>query len=174
MPTIATRKLTLEKAQKMADICARAQLRIIAETARADARIAEQKAKLADKTTDDAALIAEYEPKVIAYLLANKDEICEERKKTLETALSKIGFRKCTDVVLDDPGLVLAFAISAGYEDLFTKPDPKLSKPAMRKRIQAGEKIPGARLDSDYEPFVAPQKTLLDQAKAGDTSCLNA
>jgi len=172
MPTIATRKLTLESAQKMADDCARATLRIIAETARADARIAEQKARLAEKTAEDAALVAKLEPKVIAYLLANKDEICEERKKTLETALSKIGFRKCTDVVLEDPQLVLEFAMGAGYVDLFTKPDPKLSKPAIRKRIDAGEAIPGARLDSDFEPFVSPQKTLLDQAKRGEVGCV--
>lgn len=171
MPTIATRKLTLESAQKMADDCARAKLRIIAETARADARVADQKARLADKTAEDAALVSELEPKVIAYLLANKDTICEQRKKTFESMVAKMGFRKCSDVVWDDPEAVLKFAMQHGYTDLFTMPDPRLSKPAVRKRIASGEEVPGARLDADFEPFVSPQKTLLDQAKRGEVGC---
>ena len=172
MPAVRTRKLTQETAMKMADDVARAQLRMIAETARMDARIAEMKARLADKTADDAAVVAELEPQVIAYLLAHKHELCEQRRKTLESAIAKCGFRKCSDVVLEDPRTVLQYAMDAGYTDLVRQPEPKISKPAVRKRLRAGEDIPGARIDADYEPFVQPQKTLLDQAKQGDSSAL--
>lgn len=172
MPALKTRKLTQESALQAADQCTRAALRIIAETARVDARIADLKARLAEKTAEDADLVAELEPQVVAYLLANKDTICEQRKKTIETALSKIGFRKCSDVVIDDPEAALMFAMERGYTDLFDTPEPRLSKTAIRKRLAAGEYIDGARIDEDYEPFLQPQKTLLDAAKAGDTSCL--
>ena len=174
MPALKTRKLTCEAALKMADECTRAKLRIIAETARLDARIAEMKAKLADKTSEDSAIVDELEPQVVAYLLTNKQSICEQRRKTFQTALSKVGFRKCSDVVIEDASAALDYAMENGYSDLFSRPEPRLSKTAIRKRIRKGEDIPGARIDSDYEPLCEPQKTLVDQAKAGDTSVLGA
>lgn len=162
---IDTRKITEAEARRKADEHARCELRIIAHKARADARIAELKADLADAIAEDEERMAELAPAVIAWLLAHKPDFCDQRKKTVDTPTAKFGFRKCSNTVIDDPDLVLRWARNNGYTDVYAETEITLSRTAIRKRIAAGEDVPGARLDTDYEPFVKPQKTLVDEAK---------
>lgn len=169
MPRIDTRKMTLEEAIAQADEYARCKLRIIAETAKTDARIAEHKARLVGKTAADAARMAELEPRIMAFLLSRKDELCAKRKKTIDTTAAKLGFRKCTDTDIQDEDAVIQFARDNGYTELYQETAAKVIKTAVRKRIErVGEEIPGAQVRTDYEPFVQPQKTLVDQAKRGE------
>lgn len=168
MPRVDTRKMTREKTITEADEYSRCVLRIAVEEARTAARIADLEKSLAERTAAMRERRDELQPRVIAFLLSRKDSICAEKKKTIDTPTSKLGFRKCTDTVIEDPEAVVQFARDNGYNDLYTEPPPKLHKSAIRRRIDGGEDVPGALVRTDYEPFVQPQKTLLDRAKRGE------
>ncbi len=162
-----TRKLTTGQVVNLLARLVMAKLRIVVEKAKTDAACARLKAKMADRIQADEAFITEHKGHVFAFLLARKDAFLAKRRKTVDTEVARYGFRKCTDTVIDDPRAVLDFARENGYGDLFSETQPKISKAAVRKRIEAGEHIPGAHVDSDYEPFWDAQKGLLDQAKTG-------
>lgn len=163
-----TRKLTKAEVEPMVNRGARAQLRIVAAKARCDATVSLTRAKMAETIAPLELEVAGAESDVVAYLLANKSEFCSKRKKTVSTPVAKYGFRKCTDTVVDDEKVVIDWARKNGYLDVIEERKPKISKAALRKRIEAGEDVPGAHVDSDFEPFWQPDKTLLDEAKKAE------
>ena len=162
------RKITGKEAEWEADKAANAKLRIVKEKAICDARVAKTKLAMAARIEPVEKSAVDAEGKVISFLLAHKGEWTSRKKKTIETTVAKMGFRKCSDTVIEDPEAVVAWARENGYTDVFEDVSPKIKKAALRKRIEAGEEVPGARVDSDFEPFCEPTKTLLDEAKKAE------
>jgi len=165
--TRKTRHITREQAEAAVGAHLRCELRIIARSARLDARIAELKAKLADDIAADQAESARARATAEAYILANKDELLSGRRHTVATTMGTYGLRKNTETVIEDAEAVLDYARDNGYPDLYKEGRTTVVKKAVAKRLKDGEEVPGARISTDYEPSINPARTLVDQARAG-------
>lgn len=69
-------------------------------------------------------------------------------KIKLETPRNRISHRESKQVSVPDEGAFIAWAVSAGRDDLLTFKDPTINKTAVKKAITGGEDICGAHIVS--------------------------
>jgi hypothetical protein len=69
-------------------------------------------------------------------------------KIKLETPRNRISHRESKQVSVPDEGAFIAWAVSAGRDDLLTFKDPTINKTAVKKAITGGEDICGAHIIS--------------------------
>jgi len=151
----------------------RADLRIMAEKAKCARQVADIKDGTAKRIEELEAKRDGHRRKATVFLLARKPEILKQHCKTETVGSVYAGFRLCSNVEILDEAAVIAWADETGCEDVVVRepapppPPPKVSKAALRKHLKAGRKIPGARILSDYEPFVEAISELKEKARAG-------
>lgn len=174
MTAINTRGITRQAFLAAARRIVRAQLGIVVETATTKAKIAQIKEASAARTDALGDQIDEEMATALVWLMAHKDDFTERSKKTEESGAVKFGFRLCSNVVVEDEKAVLEWARANGYTDVVVEPQPSpppkvsVSLPALRARISAGETVPGAKISSDYEPFVEPTPDLKKRVASGE------
>ena len=69
-------------------------------------------------------------------------------KIKLETPRNRISHRESKQVSVPDEGAFIAWAVSAGRDDLLTFKDPTVNKTAVKKALTGGEEICGAHIVS--------------------------
>lgn len=63
-----------------------------------------------------------------------------------ESARNRVTFRRSEGTIIDDEAGFIAWAMT-DHDDLLTYPAPKINLTAVKKAIQSGEKIDGARIE---------------------------
>ena len=124
-------------------------LAILRLEAAAEKQISELRDQLALNTAQDRQRLELAEARLSAFIHAHKDAFSKPRMR--QTPWGKYGMRTSTRLEISDPAALLQWAKDNGYADLF-KVEETLVKPAVTKRLQAGELVPGADLDTSETP----------------------
>ena len=164
MPTklADTREMTLDDARKLHEKIARLEIDLAVKQAHAERRIAKMKA---EHQEDIAPLVAERDrlaKDLAAFILAHPEDF--KRPRAVRTEFGRFGKRKVSNVAVLDKKQAVQWALDNGYDDA-VKTKHLLVKPAIAKRIRAGEDVPGVALREGEEAFYAVDKALIDAAK---------
>lgn len=127
----------------LADIF-QARLAILRAEAAAEARIAKVREALDAETAPARQRLELAEARLSAAVHANRDAFRKPRMRV--TAWGKYGLRASTRLSVADPDGLVEFAKDHGYTDLYRVLE-SLDKPAITKRLQAGQSLPGCTLD---------------------------
>ena len=118
--------------------------RLLAKAAAVEKKIGDLKAKLAEETAEDNALLERLRKNLTAYIAANPDRFASPRQR--KTEFGKYGLRTASKLVISDGDAVVNFSDSEGL-DLY-----ELVKNPVKERITAairdGYAVPGARVFS--------------------------
>ena len=132
--------------------------------AQAEARIATIKRETAERETEHAARLAECEAHIRGFIMAHPEHF--QKPRQVKTEWGAFGLRTLpADVVITDAEALEQDILEHGYDDcLKTTRTPV--KPALRKRLEDGEKIAGVELREGYEEAIyTVAKNLLDEAR---------
>ena len=153
---------TLDDAKATFRDLAQATLRMERRAAGAEVRIAAIKDKLALDNHADAEVRAVAEASLSAFILAHRDMF--KRPRQVATEFGRFGLRDATRLEVDDAEALVEALMDLGYEDCI-ETRRSLAKAAIRKRIEGGELIPGARILSGDLATYTVDKALMDQAR---------
>jgi phage host-nuclease inhibitor protein Gam len=137
--------MTMDDAKANMQAIALATVRVKVHQAKAEKRLAEIKAATLEKVTEDLALIDTLKEALGAYIGAHKDEF--QKPRTVKTEFGEFGLRTVTELLMKDKEAVLQALMEAGYQDCVETVHSPV-KDAIRKRLEAGEVIPGAVINS--------------------------
>jgi len=146
------------------DAIAADELLVIAEAARRDRQVDRARSAYTVATAEAEARLAVNRTRLNAYIMANQDEFRKPRAR--KTPKGSFGLRTVSNVAVDDEPAVIAWADDNGYTDVVTR-EPKISKSAIRARLDAGESVPGVALEQGDVSFYRLAKSLVDAAKKG-------
>lgn len=118
--------------------------RLLAKAAAVEKKISDLKAKLAEETAEDNALLEQLRERLTAYIESNPERFASPRQR--KTDFGKYGLRTASKLVISDGDAVVNFSDSEGL-DLY-----ELVKNPVKERITAairdGYAVPGARVFS--------------------------
>lgn len=159
-----TREMTLDYAVEIHRRLAQVEIELAVKEAHTERRIAKIKAEhqkaVAGLEAERQSLIQE----LTAYILMHPEQF--EKPRAIRTDFGRFGRRKVSNVAIIDQDRVVQWALDNGYTDA-VKTVHRIVKPALAKRIRAGESVPGAALREGEEAFYAVDKSLIDAAKKG-------
>ena len=116
--------------------------RLLAKAAAVEKKIGDLKAKLAEETAEDNALLEQLRKNLTAYIGANPERFASPRQR--KTEFGKYGLRTASKLVISDGEAVVAFSDKEGL-DLYD-----LVKTPVKERITAairdGYDVPGAAI----------------------------
>jgi hypothetical protein len=153
---------TMEEAKQVFDDVAYLTIKLAAQDAALEKRIAKIKTDHESETADDRALMADGGAILARFIEQHKDLFQDPRK--VKTSLGSFGLQTVCELAIDNPEALEKFLVKAKLEDCFELAF-RLVKIAIRKRLEAGEKIPGARLNQGDTAVYKVEKTLVDQAR---------
>ena len=164
MPTklADTRELTLDDARKLHEKIANLEIELAVQQAHAERRIAKLKAEYQQTVAPTLAERDRLAQDLANYILFHPEEFT--RPRAIRTELGRFGRRAVSNVKLLDTDEVISWAQSYGYDDAL-KITYRPVKPAIAKRIRAGEDVPGAEMIEGEEAFYIVDRALLDAAK---------
>lgn len=144
---IDPRNTTMDDAVAMFAEYARLAKAVARRKAVSEDRIAKEKAKTEATNAPDEARMKELEGAIGRFVLANRTDFV--RPKQRPTDFGKFGLQHSTRIEVQDVETVLTHARDQGYTDMINVKET-LNRAALKRRLDAGENIPGAaRLAGD-------------------------
>lgn len=110
------------------------------------------------------ASIKEKKELLAAWISANRQLFIKPR--TIKSDLGEFGLRTASNLDVSDEPLLLEHLMEKGYTDCFETVQ-KLIKPAIQKRLNANEPLPGCLLNKGDTVVCSVAKTALEEAAAG-------
>lgn len=158
-----TRLMTLDGAKQCLEQIAHAECRLASKAARYEKAIAAAKSRFEAETAGDRALIAEREQQLTAFILANRELFKSPR--AVRTEFGEFGLRLANNkLAVADEAAAIQFALDNGYDDL-VETVRTLLKDAVKKRLAAGEQIPGCQIPKGDMAFYKVARSLLEAAR---------
>lgn len=154
---------TMQEAIGLFNLIAQRTIMRAALDAAFEKRVAKIKAEHEANTAALSAGIADDGLILAQFIESHQDAFQKPRK--VQTSFGSFGLQTVSELLMTDPQKVEDNVVEACYEDCFER-IIKLIKPAIKKRIEAGEKIPGARIVSGDTAVFKVEKSLIDQARA--------
>lgn len=165
MPTrlADTRSMTMADAEADFAELAQATLRMERRAAMAEVRIAQIKDRLVADNAPDMARVKEAEARITQYVMTHRDEF--ERPRQHATDFGKFGLRTPPPrLQVADEETAIEALLDLGYDDC-VQTVHKLDKPAVTKRIQAGELIPSCTVETGEVATYTVDRALVKQAR---------
>lgn len=153
---------TLAEARVVFDRLAQMQIELAAANARLERRIATIKADHELQTNSLREDISFFELRLLRFIEQHPEHFGKPR--THKTSFGEFGLRQTKTVLVNDQEAALDYLRSHGLKACFEMPAVKLMKGNIRKQIEGGEKIPGARLLVEDQPTWTVAKALIDEA----------
>lgn len=135
--------------------------RLAVSGARLEKKVADAKAIHNAETEGRRLALDKLRERLAAFITANPGLFQDPR--TVKTEFGAFGLRTVTEVGIVDQERALQAVRTAGYDDCFATLQ-SLILPAVRKRLEAGENIPGVLLRSGDVVVCKVSKTLIDEA----------
>jgi len=158
-----TRLLTLDDARATLEALAHCEVRIAQVNARAEKKINEIKSAAETALAPERDLKSQLEQKLTAFILNNRGLF--EKKRSQETSFGTFGLRKAANTLtVEDAETVIQWALDQGYDDL-VETTRVLVKDAVKRRLAAGEQVPGCSIPVGDFAFYKVAKALLDEAR---------
>lgn len=145
----ATARLTdprdqaLDQAEELMQRIFYCRLAILRREAAAEAQIAEIREQVRLDTAQATAALHLHEARLSALILAHADEF--ERPRNRTCCWGTYGLRTSTRLEIADEEALLAWARENGYDDVIRIAET-VARDAVKRRINAGETVPGANL----------------------------
>ncbi len=137
-------------------------LKLEAKNAAFERRLADLKLIHESQTAELRAAIQEDSGSLLAFIDANRSLFQDPRKA--KTSLGTFGLQTASELAVTDQDALLEALLEAGYEECY-KAVYSLVKPAIRKRLVAGEKLPGASIRSGDTAVFSVDRALIQQAR---------
>lgn len=137
------RDQALDQAEEFMERIFRSRLSILRREAAAEAQIAEIREQVRLDNAQATAALHLHEARLSALILAHADEFERPRNRTCRWGT--YGLRTSTRLEIADEEALLAWARENGYDDVIRVAE-SVVKPAVKRRIEAGEAVPGAEL----------------------------
>lgn len=153
----------LDQARRVFDDVALLTIALAKKDAAFENRIAKLKAEHESETRDDRALLVAGEDMLARFIEQHKDLFADPRK--VKTSMGSFGLQAVSELVIDNPVILGRYLVKNKIKDCFELAFQTIKK-AIRKRLEAGEKMPGARIVSGDTAVYKVDKTLVDQARA--------
>jgi len=154
--------MTLDEAKTLFNSIAMADIKIARTKAQAEARIAKIK-------TDTEIKVAEVDPDLEAkcealgqFIDANPQHF--EKPRNIRTSMGSFGIQKANKVKITDKDACRDFVVDQKMTNCF-EPTYKIVKKGIAAALEAGSKIPGAKLLKGEVAHYKVSKALLDKAK---------
>lgn len=152
----------LDSASDLFNRLAKSVLTLEAKNASFERRIADLKTTHEHITAELKASIQDDAAELTAFIDANRHLFASPRK--VQTSLGAFGLQKVSDLVVLDQEALLTALFERGYDDCF-KTTRSAIKPAIRKRIAAGESLPGAAIREGDTAVYTVDRALINQAR---------
>ena len=153
----------LDQARRVFEDVALLTIALAKKDAAFENRIAKLKAEHEAETRDDRALLADGGDLLARFIEQHKDLFADPRK--VKTSMGSFGLQAVSELVIDDQKILDRHLFKNKMEDCFEVAFRTI-KTAIRKRLEVGEKIPGARIVSGDTAVYKVDKALVDQARA--------
>lgn len=157
-----TREMTLDDAKAIFSDIARHDLEIEKRNAALEVRIAKLKAEHEAGLATTVMARDALAHRLTTYIMSHQDLFT--RPRAVSTDFGRFGLRKLSNVAIASRKQLVDFALKHGHADL-VKTTHTPQKGAIRRRLKAGEAIPGAELIEGQEAFYAVDKALVDEAQ---------
>jgi phage host-nuclease inhibitor protein Gam len=96
---------------------------------------------------------------------ARENQVLFEKKRKIKTALAALGLQLTSEILIADPEALIAWAKKRAFDDLY-KVTETCVKSACKKRLDAGEKLPGVSKDEHENINITVAKHLLAEVEA--------
>jgi len=153
---------TLEEARALFAQMALTEKRLAVSDARYERNQAQSLAEHREATAPRRLAVETMRGELAAYIAGHRSEF--EDPRTVKTELGEFGLRTVTEVLITDFQTLMATLHERGYTECFEVVERPL-KPALAKRLKAGEELPGAALNTGDTVVCKVSKALLDEAR---------
>jgi len=126
-------------------------------------RVAKLKLEHADATRDERVITGTGTDLLARFIEQHKDLFADPRK--VKTSMGSFGLQAVSELVIENQVRLERYLVENKIEDCFELAFRTI-KTAIRKRLEVGEKIPGARIVSGDTAVYKVDKALVDQARA--------
>ena len=157
---------TLDDALNCFDQAARAIISRAVTEARYEKKIAALKAEYAATVENVSGEINEMTGALARFIETHKELFQKPRK--IKTAFGSFGLQDVSELEVLDEEKLQDVLLERGYEDCYVVVR-KLIKPAIRRRIEEGERIPGARMKDGDVAVYKVAAALIEAAKKEGT-----
>lgn len=156
-----TREMTLQDAVAVFADLAQAEIRLAKLTVATEDRIARLKAEY-DANSEALRLARDaHARRLEQFIMGHPEQF--QNPRAVVTDYGKFGRRNVANVEVADPQAVIDWALETGSLDTI-KVTRAPVKPAIGKRLRAGEEVPGCRLVEGEEAFYQVDRQLMDAA----------
>lgn len=153
---------TVDDAANIFDQAARLIINRAVTEARYEKKIAALKAEYASAVKDVSEQINNMTCNLARFIETHKELFQKPRK--IKTALGSFGLQDCSELEVLDEEKLQNVLLERGYEDCYLVMR-KLIKPAIRRRIEEGERIQGARIKEGDTAVYKVAPALIEKAK---------
>jgi len=153
----------LDQARRVFDDLALLTIALAKKDAAFEHRIAKLKTDHANETAAVRTHIAAAGDLLARFIEQHKDLFTAPRK--IKTGMGSFGLQAVSELVIENQVRLERYLVENKIEDCFELAFRTI-KTAVRKRLEVGEKIPGARIVSGDTAVYKVDKTLIDQARA--------
>jgi len=153
----------LDEARRVFDNIALLTIALAKKDSAFENRVAKLKAEHEASTHDEHALLAAGCDMLARFIEQNKDQFENPRK--IKTSMGSFGLQAVSELAIENQVRLERYLARNKIEDCFELAFRTI-KPAIRKRLEAGEKIPGVKIVSGDTAVYKVDKALIDKAKA--------
>lgn len=154
--------MTLDEARNLFDSIARSELKIERARAQAEVRIATIKEQTENKARTIDPDLGSKRQALTDFILAHPEHF--KKPRNVRTSLGSFGFQRASKVKIVDKAACIEFVVDQDMKNCF-EPAYKLLKKGIQAALEAGTKLPGAKLLKGDIAHYKIDKTLLDEAK---------
>lgn len=162
---------SLDDARAVFDALAMVIIKMTAVDAAFEKRLAKLKLEHADTHAADREFISDQEALLARFIEQNVELFADPRK--VKTNLGSFGLQAVSELVIEDPAILEKYLVRTELKDCF-KLDFRPIKPAIKKRVEAGAKIPGVSIVDGDTAVIKVDKAALESAKTGTPLALAA
>ncbi len=153
---------SLDVARAVFDNLALHTLKLAAQDAAFEKRVANLKSFHSAATAGDRDYISNTGLALAQFITQHQNLFKNPRK--IKTSLGSFGLQSVSELLISDPVRLEERVMDLGYDDCFERVI-KFLKPAIKKRLETGEKLPGARIVSGDTAVYKVDKSLVDEAR---------
>ena len=153
----------LDEARRCFDEIALRTISLAKQDAAFEKRVAKLKLEHADATRDERVITGTGTDLLARFIEQHKDLFADPRK--VKTSMGSFGLQAVSELVIENQVRLERYLVENKIEDCFELAFRTI-KTAIRKRLEVGEKIPGARIVSGDTAVYKVDKALVDQARA--------
>jgi hypothetical protein len=153
---------TVEEAKTMMAEIAQAEAALALKAARVDLRIKKILADHDSAVAEDLAGLEAMKNQLSGFITANRHLFKKPRK--IKTSFGTFGLQDVAEVVIVDSERAIKWCRDNEMEALF-KEEAKLVKPALRKAIEAGKKVPGVTIKTGDTVVMTVAESIIQESR---------